>query len=209
MLTKINTAPGLNATPSAPVCRAVPRDQTDPFLQNKANFKKVKIRLTHYTKSTYDRLDTWCDGTKQTQTKPIATRPPRSPPVGSTSGLSTRDLLYLVADWRSSTGQLVRARGRYEKTTTFTRYRRLAQAHKGRRHRTRHLRQAHRPFRLRPERTGRIRRISLRRYARFCESWQASFAFFDPGDCFAPDQQAELWPACPAGALTGVKDCDG
>ena len=74
MLTKINTPPGLAEIPLAPLCRAVPRDQTNPFLQNKPNFKKVEMNLTRSAIRTYDRLDTWCDGTKQTQSKPISPR---------------------------------------------------------------------------------------------------------------------------------------
>jgi len=71
MLTRINTTPGLTAVPLARLCRAVPRDQTDRFLQNKPNFKKAEMNLTRSAIRTYDRLDTWCDGTKQTQTNPI------------------------------------------------------------------------------------------------------------------------------------------
>ena len=76
MLTKNNTPPALTAIPLAPLCRAVPRDQTNPFLQNKANFKKVKMHLTRYGKSTYD---VWTLGAmgqnkpKQTQFRPETT----------------------------------------------------------------------------------------------------------------------------------------
>ena len=54
MLTKSNTPPALTAVPLAPLCRAVPRDQTNPFLQNKAKVKSAGMHLTRYTKSTYD-----------------------------------------------------------------------------------------------------------------------------------------------------------
>ena len=79
MLTKMNTTPSLNATPLAPLCRAVPRDQTNPFLQNKPNFKKVKIHLTRYHKSTYD---VWTPGAMG-QNKPKQTQ--FSPPAASTT----------------------------------------------------------------------------------------------------------------------------
>ena len=62
MLTKTNTPPGLTAIPLAALCRAVPRDQTNPFLQNKPNFKKAEMNLSRFTIRTYDRLGTWCDG---------------------------------------------------------------------------------------------------------------------------------------------------
>ena len=54
MFTKTNTPPSLTASPLAPLCRAVPRDQTNPFLQNKPNFKKAKMRLTRSAISTHD-----------------------------------------------------------------------------------------------------------------------------------------------------------
>ncbi len=75
MFTKINTPPGLAAIQLTSLFRGLPRDQTDPFLQNKPNFKKVKMHLTRYDKSTYD---VWTLGVmgqnkpKQTQSAPAA-----------------------------------------------------------------------------------------------------------------------------------------
>jgi len=78
MLTKTNTPPGLTAVPLATLCRAVPRDQTNPFLQNKPNFKKVKMRLTRYGKSTYDVWTLSAMG----QNKPKQSQfPPPKPPT--------------------------------------------------------------------------------------------------------------------------------
>ncbi len=45
------------------------------FMQNKANFKKVKLSVTKVLTRDYDQMDTWSIGTKQTQTKPNSKRP--------------------------------------------------------------------------------------------------------------------------------------
>ena len=130
MFTKSNTTPSLTAVPLAPLCRAVPRDQTNPFLQNKPNFKKVKMCLTPYDKSTYD---VWTLGVmgqnkpKQTQSAPAADAIPAkdkqpSPAASLPGRLCTRryqrcpenlsappSLAASFASTRSSTPRLVPA----------------------------------------------------------------------------------------------------
>ena len=40
------------------------------FMQNKANFRKVKLNVNKVLTKDYDKKDTWSSGTKQSQTKP-------------------------------------------------------------------------------------------------------------------------------------------
>ena len=44
--------------------------QNKLFMQNKANFRKVKLNVTKVLTTDYDQLDTWSSGTKQSQTNP-------------------------------------------------------------------------------------------------------------------------------------------
>ena len=45
--------------------------QNKLFMQNKANFQKVKLNVTKVLTTDYDQMDTWLSGKKQSQLKPI------------------------------------------------------------------------------------------------------------------------------------------
>jgi hypothetical protein len=65
----------LRAYKSLYICRELSTSvesslQIKLFMQNKANFRKVKSNINKVLRRVYDQLDTWSSGKKQSQTKP-------------------------------------------------------------------------------------------------------------------------------------------
>ena len=56
--------------------------QNKLFMQNKANFRKVKLNVNNVLTKDYDKMDTWSIGKKQTQTKPIQSQSKARPEFG-------------------------------------------------------------------------------------------------------------------------------
>jgi len=48
--------------------------QNHLFMQNKANFQKVQLNVSHYIIKEYEKMDTWSSGKNKPNSKPIQTQ---------------------------------------------------------------------------------------------------------------------------------------